>query len=478
MVRAGWRYLTRYNGPSVFKLREPTEVAEDGLPQPQRRWAVLTLALAVGLAVLDGAIANIALPTIAMDMHATPSGAIWVINAYQLAVTISLLPLASLGEIYGYRRIYLAGLVIFTLASLSCALSHSLMTLTAARVLQGFGAAGILSVNTALTRFVYPRAFLGRGLGLNALIAATCSALGPTIASGLLAVATWPWLFAINVPIGALALLIAVRSLPSTPRSSHRFDAGSATLSALTFGLLIIGIDGYAHGEQVTAVAIELLGSGACGVMLVRRQLDRTAPLLPIDLLRIPLFRLSAATSICSFCAQGLAFVSLPFTLQGAMGWNATATGLLMTPWPVATACMAPLAGRLSDRYSAGMLGGIGMAVFTAGLLLLTALPVHAGAADIAWRMGVCGLGFGFFQSPNNRAMISSAPRHRSGGASGMLGTARLLGQTLGAALVALIFSLSTGGAGPSLLVAAGFAACGGVASVLRLTPGRTPRGP
>jgi DHA2 family multidrug resistance protein-like MFS transporter len=462
----------------MFKLRVPTEVAEDGLPPPQRRWAVLTLALAVGLAVLDGAIANIALPTIATDMHATPSAAIWVINAYQLAVTVSLLPLASAGEIYGYRRVYLAGLMIFTAASLCCAFSQSLMTLTAARVLQGFGAAGILSVNTALTRFVYPRALLGRGLGLNALIAATCSALGPTIASGLLAVATWPWLFAVNVPIGALALVVAVRSLPGTPRATHRFDAGSAALSALTFGLLIIGIGGYAHGEQVTAVLVELSGSVACGVMLVRRQLDRTAPLLPIDLLRIPLFRLSAATSICSFCAQAVAFVSLPFTLQGAMGWNATATGLLMTPWPVATACMAPLAGRLSDRYSAGVLGGIGMAVFTAGLLLLAALPVHAGAADIAWRMGVCGLGFGFFQSPNNRAMISAAPRHRSGGASGMLGTARLLGQTFGAALVALIFSLSTGGANPSLLVGAGFAACGGVASMLRLTPARTPRAP
>jgi MFS transporter, DHA2 family, multidrug resistance protein len=462
----------------MFKLRKPDEVAEDGLPPPQRRWAVLTLALAVGLAVLDGAIANIALPTIATDMHATPAAAIWVINAYQLAVTVSLLPLASLGDIHGYRRVYLAGLVIFTLASLSCALSHSLLTLTAARVLQGFGAAGILSVNTALTRFVYPRAMLGRGLGLNALIAATCSALGPTIASGLLAVATWPWLFAINVPIGAVALLIAVRSLPATPCATHRFDAGSAVLSALTFGLLIVGIDGYAHGEQVTAVVVELAGSAACGVMLVRRQLDRTAPLLPVDLLSIPLFRLSVATSICSFCGQALAFVSLPFTLQGAMGWNATATGLLMTPWPVATACMAPLAGRLSDRYSAGMLGGIGMAVFTAGLLLLTALPVDAGAADIAWRMGVCGLGFGFFQSPNNRAMITSAPLHRTGGASGMLGTARLLGQTIGAALVALIFGLSGHTSVAALVVAAVFAACGGGASLLRLTPTRKSPAP
>jgi DHA2 family multidrug resistance protein-like MFS transporter len=167
--------------------------------------------------------------------------------------------------------------------------------------------------------------------------------------------------------------------------------------------------------------------------------------------------------------------VALPFILEGAMGWDATATGLLMTPWPVATACMAPLAGRLADRYSAGILGGIGMAVFTAGLILLAILPTGAAAIDIGWRMAVCGLGFGFFQSPNNRAMITSAPLHRTGGASGMLGTARLLGQTIGATLVALIFGLSGHTSVAALVVAAAFGACGGVASLLRLTPARTP---
>ena len=450
------------------------EEEDGGVALPRRRWAILTIALAVGLAVIDGAIANIALPTIATDLNATPAAAIWVINAYQLAVTVTLLPLASLGEIYGYRRVYLAGLAVFTVASLCCALSGSLAALTAARVLQGFGAAGIMSVNSALTRFVYPRSQLGRGLGVNALVAATCSALGPTVASGILAVADWTWLFAINVPVGALALFIAVRALPATPRAAHRFDAGSAALSALTFGLLIIGIDGYAHGERAVGAVVELAGSLACGVLLVRRQLDRPAPLLPVDLLRIPLFRLSVATSVCSFAAAALAFVSLPFMLQRSMGWGATATGLLMTPWPVATAIMAPVAGRLADRVSAGLLGGVGMAVFTAGLLLLVAMPAGAGAVDIGWRMGVCGLGFGCFQSPNNRAIISSAPLHRTGGASGMLGTARLLGQTLGAALVALIFSLSDA-AGPALLLAACFAAAGGLASLLRLRPAGTP---
>ena len=446
--------------------------AHDGLPIPQRYWAVVTIALAVGMAVIDGAIANIALPTIAADMRATPAASIWVINAYQLAVTVTLLPLASLGEIYGYRRVYQTGLAVFTLASLACALSHSLPTLAAARVLQGLGAAGIMSVNSALTRYVYPRALLGRGMGLNALVAATCSAVGPTVASAILSVASWPFLFAINVPIGLIAFSIASRSLPPTPRANFNFDYGSAVMNALTLGLLVLGVDGYAHGEGALATAVELAGCATVGVFLVRRQLGRSAPLLPVDLLRIPLFRLSVATSVLCFAAATLAFVSLPFALQGSRGWTATQTGLLMTPWPVATAIMAPIAGRLADRYSAGLLGGIGMATFTAGLLLLAATPADAGAIAIGWRMALCGLGFGFFQSPNNRAIIMSAPLHRSGGASGMLGTARLLGQTFGAALVALMFSVARQGVTLALLVGAGFAVCGALASLWRVLPG------
>ena len=444
----------------------------DGVPTPQRYWAILTIALAVGMAVMDGAIANIALPTIAVDMHATPSASIWVINAYQLAVTVSLLPLASLGEIYGYRRVYQTGLAVFTLASLACALSHSLVALTASRVLQGLGAAGIMSVNSALTRYVYPRALLGRGMGLNALVAATCSAIGPTVASAILAVTTWQWLFAINVPVGVVAFLIASRALPWTPQASARFDLGSAALNAATFGLLIIGVDGYAHGESGYAAGVELTACIIAGILLVRRQLDRSAPLLPVDLLRIPLFRLSIATSVCSFASQMLAFVSLPFYLQGGLGWTATQTGLLLTPWPVATAIMAPIAGRLADRHSAGLLGGIGLALFTTGLLLLATMPADAGAVSIGLRMGICGLGFGFFQSPNNRAIITSAPLQRSGGASGMLGTARLLGQTFGAALVALIFSVSSHGVTIALFVGAAFSAAGAAASLLRLRAG------
>src|SRR6201992_1543194 len=135
----------------------------DGLPQPQRNWAIVTIALGIIMAVVDGAIANVALPSIAHALDASPAFSIWIVNGYQLAVTISLLPLASLGEIIGYRRVYVAGLVLFTLASLFCALSHTLVLLTIARVVQGFGASGIMSVNSALVRYTYPQKRLGRG---------------------------------------------------------------------------------------------------------------------------------------------------------------------------------------------------------------------------------------------------------------------------------------------------------------------------
>ena len=444
-------------------------VPADGVPVPQRYWAILTVALAVTMAVLDGAIANVALPTIARDVNASPSASIWVVNAYQLTITILLLPLASLGEIYGYRRVYRAGLILFTLASLACSLSGSLETLTLARILQGAGAAGIMSVNTALIRFIYPRRMLGRGIGINALVVAVSAALGPTVAAGILSVAAWQWLFAINVPTGIIALL-AAPSLPSTPRARHHFDLVSAILNALAFGLLITAIDSAGHRESLALVGIEFAVAVAAGIALVYVQLSRAWPLLPIDLLRIPIFALSVATSVCSFVGQMLAYVSLPFYLQDHLGYTAVQTGLLMTPWPLTTAVIAPIAGRLADRYPAGLLGGIGLAAFAGGLALLAVRPAHPGEADIVWRMVICGFGFGLFQSPNNRAIISAAPKERSGGASGMLGTARLLGQTTGAALTALMFSLfPSSGTTIALMAGAGFAGAAAAVSCLRL---------
>jgi len=332
----------------------------DGLPQPQRNWAIVTIALGLVMAVMDGAIANVALPTIARNLDASPAFSIWIVNGYQLAITISLLPLASLGEIIGYRRVYLAGLVLFTLASLFCALSHTLLLLTVARIVQGFGAAGILSVNAALVRFTFPRTLLGRGIGINALVVAISAAVGPTVAAAILAVGTWPYLFAINVPIGIVTLALGWRCLPHTARGTHAFDWQSAALSAITFGVGIAAIDSAGHGEALAVCLSEFTIAIVAGVLLVFRQTHMASPLLPVDLLRIPIFGLSIATSIASFCGQMLAFVAIPFYLESRFGYSAVQMGLLITPWPIAVAVAAPVAGRLVERYPAGLLGGIG----------------------------------------------------------------------------------------------------------------------
>ena len=447
----------------------PTPPA-DGLPADARRWAVLALAISVGMATLDTAIANTALPTIAGDLQASPAASVWVVNAYQLAMVATLLPFAALGEILGYRRIFLGGLALFTLASLACALSWSLPTLTAARVLQGIGASGIMSVNTALLRFIYPKRLLGRGMGLNAMVVAIAFAVGPTIASVILAMGTWPWLFAINVPLGAISLIFALRALPHTSRASHTFDALVAFYNVGTFSLLILALGEAAHQVDAKTVLIELAGALVFGALLLRRQAGHPAPMLPVDLFRRPMFALSTVTAICTFAAQGLAFVSLPFYFETVLGRSQVETGFLMTPWPVVVGLMAPIAGRLSDKYSPAALGGIGLSALCVGMVLLALLPPHPSVFNIAWRMGVCGAGFGFFQAPNLRAIMGSAPPHRSGSASGIVATARLLGQTIGAALVALCFTLSTA-RGPTLALATGavFAGVASIASLMRM---------
>ena len=176
--------------------KPPTPPVMDGLPPERRRWAVAAIFTALAMASLDTAIANIALPAIAADLHVSPADVVWVVNVYQIVLVATLLPLGALGEIVGHQRIYLGGLLLFTLASLGCACAWSLASLLMARTLQGLGASGIMSVNTALVRFVYPSRMLGRGFGHNALVVATAFTLGPTIASGILAFGTWPWLFA------------------------------------------------------------------------------------------------------------------------------------------------------------------------------------------------------------------------------------------------------------------------------------------
>jgi DHA2 family multidrug resistance protein-like MFS transporter len=441
----------------------------DGLPVPRRYWAIMAIVLAITMSVLDSTIVNVALPSMAHDFRESDAASIWVINSYQIAILIALLPLASLGEIVGYRRVSQWGLAIFTAASLACALAPTLGILSVARIVQGLGAAGIMSVNSALVRFTYPHQMLGRAIGINAFAVAVAAALGPTIASAILAIAHWRWLFAVNVPIGVITIVIALYSLPETERSSRRLNYAGVALQAATFALLIGGLQSLAQERATPLAWAEIAGGCLFGALLVRHEINRDAPLIPFDLLRLRLFSLSVVTSICSFMAQMAGLVALPFEIQ-RVGHSAAETGLLMTPWPVGVALAAPIAGRLADRHPAGILGSIGLLAMAAGLTLLALFPHNGSSADLIWRMALCGLGFGFFQAPNNRTLIGSAPRARTGAAGGMLATARLLGQTLGAAGVAILFRTYPGkGSNLTLAVAAGIALTAAAVSVSRL---------
>ena len=460
-------------------------MVQDGLPPRERARALTVIVLGLAMAVLDGTIVNLALPDITRELGASAAQSIWVINAYQIATLALLLPLATLGDIVGYRRVYLVGMAVFTTASIACSLADSLTTLALARVLQGLGAAGLMSVNAALVRLIFPVRLLGRGIAINSMVVATASVAGPSVAAGILSVASWPWLFAINVPVGLFSLWLGRRALPHNHAKAKgaRLSPLDVVLNGLMFGLVFLGIDGLgvrvepgasgAAGTPLWLALGELLAGLVVGVIYVRRQLAVAVPLFPLDLLRIPVFALSMGTSVGAFCAQTLAYVGLPFLLLGRYGLSHLHAGLLLTAWPLAIVAVAPLVGRLIGRYPGGLLGGIGLALLALGLAALALLPAQPSDADIVWRMVLCGAGFGLFQSPNNHIIITSAPPHRSGGASGMLGTARLTGQTLGAVLLAIIFSFfgASSGTGPfvALWLAAACAAVAGVCSALRL---------
>lgn len=444
--------------------------AADGLAAPRRHLATLAILSGTFLGNLDASIANVALPAIAADLGVQASRAVWVVTAYQLAMAVAVLPLASLGEKYGYKRVFMAGLLVFTVASLLCALAPGLPSLVAARVLQGLGGACVSTIVPALLRAVFPSRMTGVGIGYLALTVAVSAALGPSVAAGVLSLGSWRWLFGMNVPIGVLALLLAARILPAGTPLARRFDVTGALLNGATLALLVIGASHLGDAGS-RAPALAMLGAGVLvAVVLVLQQNGRSAPLLPLDLLHLPVLRLSVATSVASYTAQSSAMVALPFLLISEMGRSAAATGLLMTPWPLVIVAVAPWSGRLSDRFDAGRVGAAGLAVFCTGLVALALLPTHPANVDIVWRVALCGIGFGLFQTPNNRLMLTSAPRERSGAAGGLMTMARVIGMTAGAALATVMLDLyGTAGAASALWLAAAAAAAGVPVALWRL---------
>lgn len=418
---------------------------DEGLPGRERGLAMAAVMTMTTMAVFDGSMINIALPQIARSLDASLVTTVWVSNGYLLSAAMTLAIFAALSSRIGFRSIFTFGLTVFTLASVGCALSSSLEMLIIMRVLQGIGGAATLSIGPAILRSVFPNRLLGRILGLNALLIGSSTAIAPILGGTILSTMSWQWLFAINIPLGIIALILTLRVIPDNPALKREpFDFAGAVLSAVALGALIMAADAFTHpgnGEMTMAIiyASTAIITGMAFVWVQRRV---TKPLLPLDIFASSRFSLAALTSLASFVSQGITFIALPFLFQSVYGYSALVSALLFTPWPIGIILAAPHAGRLADRYSAAIISTVGLCIFATGLALLAILPEQAQAWDICLRSLLCGIGFGCFQSPNNREMLSNASRENSGYASGVLAIMRTFGQCLGAAFVGVMMSI------------------------------------
>jgi DHA2 family multidrug resistance protein-like MFS transporter len=455
------------------------------LSNRDRNLALIAVSIGTFVSTLSQTIANIALPTIGRDLHVSAATSVWVVNGTQLATTATLLFFAALGDARGAKAVYLSGLAVFTVATLGCAFAPSFEVLVALRVLQGLGGSALIVTTNSLTRALYPPHEIGRSVAINSMFVAFGTAAGPTLGGIILSFADWHWIFALNVPLALVSLVLGLRFLPKLPASGAKLDYTSGALAAAGFGGIIYAIDGVArHMALGEAAAIVAVGAIAM-TLFVRRQLHLEHPLMAVELFRVPIFSVAVLASTATYTAQGLAYVSLPFFFQSVLGHSPLVAGLLLSAWPVMALLVAVQMGPLSDRYSASLLCTIGILVMGVGLAAFALLP----AAPATWMVVACaalgGAGFATFQTPNNRAIIATAPPHQTGRAAGVMSAARLSGQTGGAALVALIFELVGGATGAhavpvrglieaTLLTACGFIAFAAVMSVIRWNAGRT----
>ncbi len=415
--------------------------------------AIAAVLGAMALAVLDAAIANVALPALAKALDATAAASVWIVTSYQLALVMALLPCAALGESIGYRRVFTGGVAIFTLASALCAWSPSLEWLVAARFIQGLGAAAVMALGVALFRFIVPHQKLGAAIGWNALVVALSSAAGPALGAAILAVGTWHCLFAFKIPLG-IAVLFASRALPAPHGTRRPLDLVSVFLNAGALAAFVMAI-GLAPSHPVVAMGL-LLASGIGVARLIRRESPKPAPLIPLDLLRMRQLRLAVVASVLCFAGQTAGLVALPFYLQHELGQGVLATGLYLTAWPLAVAFVAPVVGRLANHIAANWLCAAGGVLLAIGLGAAAVWPLQHNPAPLLLFTMCCGVGFGLFNVPNNRTIFLQAPLARSGAAGGMQGSARLLGQTAGAVTMTLLFTLAAPTTAPRIALALG----------------------
>ncbi len=409
-----------------------------------RKWYVFAgVAMGIFLTTIDGSIVNVALPTLVRELDTHLPTVQWVVLSYLLALGTLMLSMGRLGDMIGKKSIYITGFVIFTAGSVLCGLAPNVYWLIGFRVLQAVGGSMIMALAMAIVTESFPPSERGRALGLTGSMVSIGIVLGPTVGGLILSALSWRWIFFVNLPVGIAGVLIALRSIPARrPAGRQRFDlVGAAAFFSGLLAVLLAMTLGQDAGFGDTRVLLLLAGGVAAlaGFVAIERRVAQ--PMLDLGLFRSRLFSVNLTSGLMTFISMSGTIFLIPFFLQGVLGYEPRQMGLLMATVPLAVGVFAPLSGALSDRVGTRPIAVAGLAVLMAGFLSLTTVTADLTPLGYILRFLPVGIGLGLFQAPNNSAIMGAVPRERLGIASGLLSITRIVGQTVGIALLSALWA-------------------------------------
>ncbi len=409
-----------------------------------KKWLVLSaVSMGIFLATIDGSIVNISLPTLVHAFETDFALVQWVVLSYLLTVTTLMLGVGRLADIYGKKRIYTAGFIVFTLGSVLCGLSPTIHALIGFRVVQAVGASMTMALGMAIVTEAFPGHERGRALGITGTIVSVGIAIGPTLGGFIIQNFSWHWIFFVNLPIGILGTWMVIRYVPNfQPAGGQRFDYWGAVTLCVTLLSFLIGLTtgqriGFGELPVMLLLGTSLLFLG----IFIKLELGLDEPMLDLRLFKNSLFSVSLMTGFIVFLCLSGSILLIPFYAENVLGFGPQQTGMLMAVVPLALGIVAPISGALSDRYGTRPITVAGLAMLTIGFILVSGLNAETTMLEYVLRFLPVGIGMGMFQSPNNSAIMGAAPRSRLGIASGMLSVTRTLGQTAGIAILGALWA-------------------------------------
>jgi EmrB/QacA subfamily drug resistance transporter len=421
-----------------------TQNANAQLPR-SARWALASLSLSMLMSSLGTSIANVGLPTLVQAFNASFQQVQWVVLAYLLAITTLIVSVGRLGDVMGRRRLMLAGIFLFTVASVLCAVAPTLWLLIAARAVQGLGAAVMMVLAMAMAGEAVPKEKTGSAMGLLGTMSAIGTALGPTLGGVLIAGFGWPALFLINIPLGILALLLSYHYLPhdsKVPKTERvSFDAIGTLLLCLTLAAYALAMTTGRGSFGALNMALLLVALIGAGLFLVAES-RAVFPLIRLDIFRNLTLSAGFAMSALVTTVVMTTLVVGPFYLTGALALDAARVGLVMSSGPIVAALTGAPAGRLVDRFGASRMIVLGLLGMLIGSVILPVLSTGLGVPGYVAPLVLITAGYALFQAANNTAVMTSIQPDQRGVISGMLNLSRNLGLITGASLMGTLFAL------------------------------------